>query len=135
MEWNLGSKGMTELVEFNRLEDFITFAKKGENIDLSVFLNKQMFTRKFYPDTAGDAEDEIDMYILSANYVFTIEGVETEVTKFYASGIEGESPDIMIRNIYIANKRLKADYQRLKEAHIIFAEKFWDEQLRNLQIQ
>ena len=117
---------MTELIVFNRLEDFISLAKKGEKIDLSVSLNKQIFTRKFYPDTSGDAEDEIDMYILSADYVFIVKGVEMELKKFYASGIEGESPDSTIRNIYVANERLKTDYRRLKEAHIFFVEKFWD---------
>jgi len=117
---------MTELIVFNRLEDFISLAKKGEQIDLSVSLNKQIFTRKFYPNTSGDAEDEIDMYILSADYVFIVGGVETELKKLYASGIEGESPDSTMRNIYVANERLKTDYRRLKEAHIFFAEKFLD---------
>jgi len=120
------SKAMSELIVFNRLEDFISLAKKGEKIDLSVALDKQILTRKFYPNTSGDAEDEIDMYILSADYVFIVGGVETELKKLYASGIEGESPDSTIRNIYVANERLKTDYRRLKEAHIFFAEKFWD---------
>jgi hypothetical protein len=117
---------MAEILVYNRLEDFISLAKSGEEIDLTVSLNKQLFTRKFYSSKSGDAEDEIDMYILSADYFFIVEGVQTEVRKLYASGIEGESSDSTIRNIYIANERLKMDYRRLKEAHIFFVEKFWD---------
>ncbi len=117
---------MAGILVYNRLEDFISLAKSGEEIDLTVSLNKQLFTRKFYSSKSGDAEDEIDMYILSADYIFIARGVQTEVTKLYASGIEGESSDSTIRNIHIANERLKMDYKRLKDAHIIFAEKFWD---------
>ena len=121
---------MTEQRMFNRLEDFISLARKGEKADLTVTLNKQIFTRKFDPYTMGDLEDEIDMYILSTNYVFVVGGKTNEVTKLYVSGIEGESLNMTKRNIYIANERLKMDYKRLKEAKIVFEEKFWDEQLR-----
>jgi hypothetical protein len=112
-----------------RLEDFISLARKGEEVDLSVTLNKQIFTRKFDPYTTGDPEDEIDMYMLSADYSFTVGGRTVGITKFYASGIEGESQDDTRRNIYIANERLIMDYNRLKEAKIVFVEKFWDEKL------
>ena len=78
----------------------------------------------------GDSEDEIDMYILSTNYVFVVGGKTNEVTKLYVSGIEGESLNMTKRNIYVANERLKMDYKRLREAKIVFEEKFWDEQLR-----
>lgn len=123
---NIRRIAVAGILVYNRLEDFISLAKSGEEIDLTVSLNKQLFTRKFYSSKSGDAEDEIDMYILSADYVFIARGVQTEVTKLYASGIEGESSDSTIRNIHIANERLKMDYKRLKDAHIIFAEKFWD---------
>jgi hypothetical protein len=113
----------------NRLEDFISLSRKGEKVDLTVTLNKQIFTRKFPPYTTGESEDEIDMYILSADYFFVVEGKVNEITKFYVSGIEGESPGKTKHTIHIANERLKMDYTRLKEGKIVFLEKFWDEQL------
>jgi hypothetical protein len=121
---------MQEQSMFSRLEDFISLAGKGEEIDLTVALNKQIFTRKFDPYTMGDPEDEIDMYILSANYVFVVKGKTNEIKKFYVSGIEGESLDMTRQHIYVANERLRMDYKRLREAKIVFEEKYWDEQLR-----
>jgi hypothetical protein len=118
---------MTEKSVVSRLEDCISLARKGEKVDLTVTLNKQIFTRKFYPLTTGASEDEIDMYILTADYAFLVEGKTYEITKFYASGIEGESLSETKRNIHIANERLKVDYKRLREAEIVFAEIFWDE--------
>ena len=117
---------MTEQRMFNRLEDFISIAKKGEKVDLTVELNKRIFTRKFGSFTMGDPEDEIDMYILSADYLFVVAGETVEVTKYYVSGIEGESLIETKNNIHVANERLKMDYKRLREAEIIFLEKFWD---------
>ena len=113
---------------FNRLEDFISLAKNGEKIDLTVSLDKQILTRKFYPYKPGESEDEIDMYFLTANFIFDVAGRVHEVTKFYASGIEGDSQANIKRNVHIANERLKMDYKRLKEADIIFSENCWDEQ-------
>ena len=110
---------------FNRLEDFISIARKGEKVDLTVVLNKQIFTRKFGSYTMGDPEDEIDMYIYSADYLFVVAGEAMEVTKYYGSGIKGTSL-IETNNIYVANERLKMDYKRLREAKIIFLEKYWD---------
>jgi len=119
---------MTEQGMFGRLEDFISRAEKGETVDLTVVLKKQFATRKFDPYTMGDPEDEIVMYMLSADYVFTVGEEVREVTKYYASGIEGESRDDAERKIYVANERLKMDYKRLKQAKIIFSEKFWHSQ-------
>jgi len=117
---------LTEQKIFNRLEDFIAIARKGEKVDLTVVLNKRIFTRKFDSYTTGDPEDEIDMYILSADYLFVVAGEAMEVTKYYVSGIEGESFIATKNNIYVANERLKMDYKRLREAKIIFLEKYWD---------
>ena len=117
---------MTEQRMFNRLEDFISIARKGEKVDLTVVLNKRIFTRKFDSYTMGDPEDEIDMYIFSADYLFVVAGEAMEVTKYYVSGIEGESLIATKNNIYVANERLKMDYKRLREAKIIFLEKYWD---------
>jgi len=120
------SNRVTEQRMFNRLEDFISIAKKGEKVDLTVELNKRIFTRKFGSFTTEGPEDEIDMYILSADYLFVVAGETVEVTKYYVSGIEGESLIATKNNIHVANERLKMDYKRLREAKIIFLEKFWD---------
>jgi len=116
---------MTKRSVFNRLEDFIAIARKGKDVGLTVALAKQLFTRKFPPYTMGDSGDEIEMYILAANYVFVVEGKTHEFTKFYASGVEGDSPSAVQREIDVANERLKMDYKRLSDANIIFSEKFW----------
>jgi hypothetical protein len=117
---------VTEPRMFNRLEDFISIAKKREKVDLTVELSKRIFTRKFGSFTMEAPEDEIDMYIFSADYLFVVAGEAVEVTKYYVSGIEGESLIATKNNIHIANERLKMDYTRLKEAKIIFLEKYWD---------
>lgn len=117
---------MTEQSVFSRLEDFISIARRGDEVELTVVLEKRFFTRKFAPYTMGEPEDEIDMYMLAADYIFIVEGKSHEVTKFYAFGMEGESPSTARREINVANERLKMDYKRLKEANIVFSEKFWD---------
>jgi len=51
---------MTEQRIFSRLEDFMSIAKKGEKVDLTVVLNTRsvrakfpFYTRKFDPSTIG----------------------------------------------------------------------------------
>ena len=117
---------MTKQRVFNRLDDFITIARKGKEVELTIVLDKRIFKRKFAPSTMGDPGDEIDTYILAANYVFVVEGKIREFTKFYAFGVEGDSPSAVQREIDVANERLKMDYKRLREAKIIFLELFWD---------
>ncbi len=117
---------MTKQRLFNRLEDFIYLAGRGEHVDLTVTLKKQRFTRKFDPYSMVDSEDEIDMCILSADYIFSVGGKTNKVTKLYVYGIEGESLIAAKNNIFIANERLSMDYKRLRKANIVFKEKFWD---------
>jgi hypothetical protein len=116
---------VTEQRMIKRLEDFISLARKGEKVDLTVTLNKQIFTRKFGPYTIKALEDKTDMYMLSADYLFVVAGETMEVTKYYISGIEGEALITTKHNIYVTNERLKMDYTRLREAKIIFSEIFW----------
>jgi hypothetical protein len=116
---------MTKEIVFNRLEDFISLAKKGKKFGLTVILNKHIFLRKFEPYTMGDSDDEVAMYILSADYLFDVGGEVKEVTKYYVSGIEGESQSMTRLNIDIANKRLKVDYRRLSDVNIIFEKKYF----------
>jgi hypothetical protein len=117
---------VTEQRMFNRLEDFISIAKKGEKVDLTVVLNKRIFTPKFGAFTMENPENEIDMHIFSADYLFVVAGETIEITKYYGSGIEGKSLIETKNTIYVANERLKIDYKRLREANINFLEKYWD---------
>jgi len=116
---------MTKQRVFNRLDDFITIARKGKEVELTVVLDKRLFKRKFGPSTMGDSGDEIDTYILAANYFFVGEGKTHEFTKFYAFGFEGDSPSAVQSEIDVANERLKMDYTRLRDANIVFLEKFF----------
>jgi len=117
---------VTEHNMFSRLEDFISLARKGQEVNLTVTLDKQILTRKFEPYTVGEPEDEIDMYIFSADYVFIVQGKTHEITKLYAFGVEGEPLNTTTHNMTVANERLKMDYKRLREANIGFEEKYWD---------
>jgi len=116
---------MTKQRVFSRLDDFITIARKGEEVELTIVLDKRLFKRKFAPSTMGDPGDEIDTYILAANYFFVVEGKSHEFTKFYAFGFERDFPSAVQREIDIANERLKMDYKRLRDANIVFLEKFF----------
>ena len=95
---------MTKQSKFSRLEDFITLARKGYEVGLTVVLDKQLFTRKFAPYTMGDSGDEIDTYILAANYFFVVGEMNYEFTKFYAFGVEGDSPSAVQREIDVLAK-------------------------------
>jgi hypothetical protein len=114
---------MTEHSMLSRLEDFISLARKGEDIGLTITLNTQIITRKF--DTAEGPEADIDTYIFSADYFLLFEGKTYKVRKLYAFGVEGEPLEIIKRNKTVAKERLKIDYKRLREANIPFEEKFW----------
>jgi hypothetical protein len=120
---------MTEQRMYDRLEDFISLARKGKKVDLTVTLNKEVYTRKFALHTTEDLKDKVDIYIFSANYVFVVKGKASEVTKIYAFGFEGEPSSMTKRNIAVADQRLKMDYERLMEADFHFSEKFWRDQL------
>ena len=74
---------------FSRLEDFISLARKGKKVDLTVTLNKQVFTRKFALHATEDLRDEVDIYIFSANYVFVVKGKTKKLQKFVHSDLRG----------------------------------------------
>jgi hypothetical protein len=128
---------------FSRIEDFIAFAKEGKDVHATIALRKQLVTQKVHPDETEDMKREIDMYLLIGAYTFRVKKdvrkfskvymyekvskgyMREEVSKVYMYGSSGESPDAAKVNISIANERLKADYQRLREANITFEEKYF----------
>jgi hypothetical protein len=114
---------------------FISYPDKEENIVSNLRGRLQeygieawiySYNKTLAQDIWKEIEDKIDMYIFSADYLFVVAGEAVEVTKYYGSGIEGKSLIETKNNIYVANERLKMDYERLREANIIFLDKFWD---------
>ena len=108
-----------------RIEDFIALAKKGAKVDLKIELKKRLVTQKVSPDVTEDMKDEMDMYLLVADYIFKVEKDMQLVAKVYMFGSSEEPLDIIKVNSNIANARLKMDYQRLKDAKITFEEKYF----------
>jgi len=109
--------------ELGRLEDFIALSRQGKDVQLSVTLRKQIVTQKAHSGMKG----EEDIYLLIGDYSCTVGSDVKNVAKIYVSGTVGEPRNAAKQNIYIANARLSMDYIRLREADIIFEEKYWEE--------
>jgi hypothetical protein len=114
-----------EIADYGRIEDFIALSKGGKKVTLSIELEKKLVSQKVPPGVTEDMKDEVDMYLLSANYIFKVGEVAKLVSKVYMFGSSEESPDAVKVNASIANARLKMDYQRLKDARITFEEKYF----------
>lgn len=110
----------------NRLEDFIALAKEGKPVELEVNLKKEMVSLEMQDEGSEKLHGETDTYLLMAEYTQTgVEGRVPSVTKIYAQRLSvktmGEAQVIK----HIANERLKMDYNRLRNAGIIFEEKLF----------
>jgi len=114
-----------EISMFGRLEDFISLAKQGQHIEVSIDLKKQIVIPKVNQGESGDRKIESELYVLSGEYSFIAEGNVRKVSKPYMYGVSEESTNMALREIQIANERLKMDYNRLREADIIFEEKYF----------
>jgi hypothetical protein len=117
--------GGNEKDELGRIEDFIVLAKEGKDVHVAIDLKKQVVAQKVHPDETEDMKREIDMYLLIADYTFTVGKDVKPVFKVYMFGSSEESLDTVKVTKSIANARLKVDYQRLKEANITFEEKYF----------
>jgi len=116
---------VSEIGDYGRIEDFIALAKEGGKVDLEIELKKQLVTQKVPQGVTEDMKDEIDMYLLTADYIFKV-GKDTKlVSKVYVFGSSEEPPDVLKVNSNVANARLKMDYQRLKDTKITFEEKYF----------
>jgi len=118
--------GATDKSEPVRLEDFMALAREGKEVLLSVELKKMIVTQKVHPYEAEEMKSEIDMYLLAADFLFTVGRAISKVSKIYVTGIVGEPKDTAKQNIFIANTRLKLDYKRLEDSHIKFEKKYWE---------
>jgi len=114
--------GKSELL---RIKDFIALAKEGKGVTVTIDLRKQPVSQKIHPGDTEELKGEIDMYLLFGDYTFKIGDWEKVVSKVYMYGSTGESLNNTKINMSIANERLKLDYQRLKDVHILFEEKYF----------
>lgn len=113
------------MAELLRIEDFIALAKEGKDVALDIELRKQPVSQKVHPGDSEEMKSEIDMYLLVADYHFRVGDWKKTVSKVYVYGSGEESLNETKINTSIANERLKMDYQRLRDAHISFEEKFF----------
>jgi hypothetical protein len=112
--------------ELRRIEDFISLAKEGEKVKVTIDLRKQVIPQGIHPDYTEESKSEQDIYLLLGDYTFKIGSWEKAVSKVYMYGSTGESLNDTKINKSIANERLKMDYKRLREAKIVFEENLWD---------
>ena len=110
---------------FGRLENIISLAMEGKQIQTSIDLKKKIVTPVVNPEETEDTKSNNNMYLFIGEYSFTVEGETHKVSKVYAYGIYTYSRDSLEQNMYFANDRLKMDYKRLREAKIKFEEKFF----------
>jgi len=116
---------VSEIGDYGRIEDFIALAKEGGKVDLEIELKKQLVTQKVPQGVTEDMKDEIDMYLLTADYIFRVGKDMKLVSKVYVFGSSEEPQNVIKLNSNIANARLSMDYQRLKDANITFEEKYF----------
>ena len=114
-----------ETDKLERLEDFIALARKGGPVTIDIELKKQLIKEKVHPDESDDMTDELDMYLLSGEFVCGSAGEIVTITKVYVMGSIEESLVASSGNKNIANQRLRMDYGRLKDAGIQIKEKFF----------
>ena len=116
---------MADISSLSRIEDFIAVARSGRKVLLSIELLKVPVTEKVHPGGTEDMKTEISMYLLLANYNFTVGTKSTKVSKVYIYGSAEESLNDAKINKHIANERLKMDYKRMREVNIQFEEKYF----------
>ena len=111
---------------FDRLEDFIALAKEGQHMEVSIDLRKQIVIPKVNRGESGNVKIESELYVLLGEYSFNVEGNVRKVSKPYMYGVSEESAKMALREMQIANERLKMDFNRLREGNIIFEEKYFN---------
>jgi hypothetical protein len=116
---------VSEKGELTRIEDFISLAREGKDIQLTIALKKQLVSQKVHPGATEEMRDEVDMYLLVGDYSFKIGKDLKQISKVYMYGSTGESMIDSNVNKNIANQRLKTDYKRMLEANIVFEENYF----------
>jgi len=109
----------------SRIDDFVAVARSGREVLASIELLRVLVTEKVHPGGTEDMKSEIAMYLLLANYTFTVGKDSTKVSKVFIYGSAEESLNEAKINKHIANERLKMDYKRMREVNIQFEEKYF----------
>jgi hypothetical protein len=111
--------------ELVRIEDFISLAKEGTDVKVTVDLRQEFVSQKMHRGDKEELKSAIDTYLLLGDFTFEIGEWEKMVSKVYMYGSTGESLNDAKKNKTIANERLRLDYQRLKNINIHFEEKYF----------
>ena len=111
--------------ELVMLEDFIRLAKEGEDVRVSVKLQKLNIPVQVHPTHTEEGKSETESYLLIGDFTCSVGEEVQKVPKVYMFGSAEESLHSakMLKNI--ANERLKRDYRRLREAKIKVEEKYF----------
>lgn len=109
----------------NRLEDYVELAKQGTEVRVEVDLRRELVERRFQPQEPDHPTRGRSVYLLVGDYSCDAEGETTRISKVYVFGSPEESVAAGREKRTIANARLKADYQRLKNANIRFEEEYF----------
>jgi hypothetical protein len=113
------------MAEILRIEDFIALAKEGKDVKAEINLRKELISQKLHPGDSEEMKGELDMYLLLADYLFSVGNWRKRVSKIYVYGSSEESLNDAKINKSIANERLKMDYKRLQDVKISFEEKYF----------
>ena len=109
----------------NRLAYFIDRAKGGKKVTLEVVLRKQFVEWATHPDETDDMTGITRTYLLLGDFICECEDEVATISKIYVYGFVAEPTEVRKVNTSVANERLKMDYQRLKDASIMFEEKYF----------
>ena len=109
----------------NRLAYFIDRAKSGKKVTVEVVLRKQFVEWPAHPDETDDMTGITRTYLLLGDYICECEDEVATISKIYVYGFAAEPVAVRKVNTSVANERLKMDYQRLKDASIMFEEKYF----------
>jgi hypothetical protein len=119
---------MSELqheIRINRLAYFIDRAKSGKKVTVEIVLREQAVEWPAHPDETDDMTGITRTYLLLADYICECEDEVGTISKIYVYGFAAEPAASRKVNTSVANERLKMDYQRLKDASIMFEEKYF----------
>jgi hypothetical protein len=109
----------------NRLAYFIDRAKSGRKVTVEVVPRKQFVEWPAHPDETDDMTGITRTYLLLADFICECDDDVATISKIYVYGFASEPVEARRVNASVANERLKMDYQRLKDASIMFEEKYF----------
>ena len=102
---------------------FIDRARRGKKVAVEIVLRKQFVDWRGHPDETDDGTGITRTYLLIGDYIGECEDEVSTISKIYVYGFEKEPAAVRKANTFVANQRLKMDYERLKDAGIMFEEK------------